>query len=663
VSLLRRCYHWLRKATAGRTRKRLRGLIGQLDATSPRRPAPAAVEQCVARLCQPHRELFPAAIARLELQTAIEAARGRNPRKAGQSIETLTRWLDHPDMQWSDEEAAAAVGTVIRLLMAGQPDNRALDAAFALFSGFRRRSEAFVPEAFPLVVRLAQPEVLRCDRAAALAYIEYLACAERTADRQHAAIVEGALQRAARPQAADAEEINSIAKDVCHAPWAIENLIEVYYRSGQFAKAKQEMLEGRSSAPPPANAAEWFRAGMIHRALGEWSAALPHFERIQGTDATEPLRRPASAYRLEALFHESDRQLCRGLPLAGDPIELWRQWCGELDALLPAPDAPRSPDVALAPPLPPAADAPALPVDVIRGLLLRLDRRMHPPAKGRQRLLGWTTTPDNGRLPPDAGPLLWDHMPVDPADWTVAAQNPAMAAERLDLGRRLLTRGHISWLLGVLQQFDDAEGAQSSGDAVVDLLRADYCTRTGRLAAADDLLKQHDWPGLGLAEASLSVQVDAALAGNAAGQAMNLLQSPAGTVLPYLTREVALAEALHLQGDWQAAGRQYARVLGAAPCSPYALNSFGWAELNLGQDGVAAECFRRALHVQPDHCYVRLGQWLACGVGSSQAQDLLCREPQLGQIAAPLSARLLASGRCDLAEQLAATFPSTTDPR
>jgi tetratricopeptide (TPR) repeat protein len=118
---------------------------------------------------------FPSVAALLRVHCALSTFATRDPVALASDIAVLERLRQDPVRGWDDESAARAAGLVIERLAAGAPSEQQLHIALEVLADFRRHSSALIPEAFPLIVEAARQPIL--SRTAALAYVEYCACA------------------------------------------------------------------------------------------------------------------------------------------------------------------------------------------------------------------------------------------------------------------------------------------------------------------------------------------------------------------------------------------------------------------------------------------------------------------------------------------------------
>jgi hypothetical protein len=146
----------------------------------------------------------------------------------------------------------------------------------------------------------------------------------------------------------------------------------------------------------------------------------------------------------------------------------------------------------------------------------------------------------------------------------------------------------------------------------------------------------------------VAVGIEWRLALGRAADAAARVRGPAGLRLAWLDRELLDAEAAVEAGDWRDGFDRLARVLAEATDSPRALVVAGFAALLVGQDGSAADGFRRAAALQPDNAYATLGARLAAGDGPDPAD---ADQRDVGWAWADRFAR---AGRDDLAARLAA---------
>ncbi|MBM4092508.1 MAG: hypothetical protein FJ276_24255 [Planctomycetes bacterium] len=512
-----------------------------------------------------------------------------------------------------------------------------VDRAFQLFCCFRKQHDDVLAPACRLIPAVAREH--RADRDAALAYIEYLSLAKKSAvaDPSDVDAVLASLQSCCGNRTAESRQLNQIAKEVCEFAWASQNLMHIYSAEGHFKQALEEAEYcGALTRTDPQTA---FDLGMIYRGLGKWGRATDRFAGAARDDVSEapPLqdRSAARVYCLEAQLRGSDVGLAEGWA-ATDHLHLWQQWQAELVGILC--DGP--------------VPAEGAAIEVAQTVILEVERRVHLPGETLQilpRLLAGHLSPAAvtivSQILVEGGQHPLDRDPLPPTE-TCDANRLCHVRYQLSCGRTSPAR----------EVFAAAEAPAAALDgllrAAARLLRADVSIRTGHADAAFGILFENDWSATPFFSAAFELQVEYLLDQEQLDEARQRLEQPAAHRLPLLTCRLALARLAASQGDWQSAWNQYQQLLTAEPRAPRVLAASGWFALTLGQDAFAEQVFQSLLHTDPRHCYAQVGYQLAAHGRSADWDALFEAEPALRDLTVPLVKQLRRAGRWDLANEL-----------
>ena len=579
------------------------------------------------------RQTYRAALAEMRLRLLMDALQNAQLDSAATQLAGLDQQLkEHADCWEHPWTAGATAITIDELLNADR-----IDPAFQLFCSFRKQHDDVLAPACRLIPAIARQH--REDKEAALAYIEYLSLAKKSAvaDPSDYDTVLASLQTCCGNRTAESQLLNQIAKGVCEFAWASENLMHIYLAEGHFKQALEEAeYSGALTRTDPQTA---FDLGMIYRGLGKWGRAMDRFAGAARDDASEaPPLHDGSAARIychEAQLCGTDVGLAEGWA-ATDHVHLWQQWQDELVGILRAG------------PVPAGGDA----TSVAQKVILEIERRVHLPGETLQvlpRLFAGHLSPaavtivsqllvEGGQHPLDRDPL----PPTETCD-----------ANRLCHVRYQLSRGHTS---PAREIFAAAENPATAPDellrAAARLLRADVHIRTGHADAAFDILFDTDWSASPFFSAAFELQVEYLLDQEQLDEVRQRLEQPAAHLLPLLTCRLALARLAASQGDWQSALSQFQQLLSAEPCVSRVLVSSGWFALTVGQDEFAVQVFRSLLHTDPQHYYAQIGYQLASHGRSADWDAIFRAEPAMRDLTVPLVTRLRRAGRWDLANNL-----------